>query len=80
MGDRSEKTDIQYTPPWKCPFRITTNMKYTCFEGCEPVTTKISYDYPNCYMDRCPLYQYDTDKRSYICKNVEQIEGGIENE
>lgn len=78
MGDRAKKTGIR-DKPRVCPFRVTTKMEYVCFEGCEPVTSKISYDYPPCYEEGCPYYQYIAGE-GYKCVNVEQIEGGIENE
>ena len=55
MENRSEKTGIR-DKSRKCPFRVTTKMEYACFEGCEPVTTKISYEYPPCYEEGCPFF------------------------
>lgn len=73
MGDRSEKTNIR-DKPRKCPFRVTTKMEYVCFEGCDPVTTKVSYEYPPCYEEGCPFWAYVAGE-GYKCT---QVEGGIE--
>ena len=77
MGNRSEKTGIR-DKPRKCPFRVTTKMDYTCFEGCEPVVTKTTYEFARCYREGCPFYYYDTDDLSYKCKQCEELKEGNE--
>lgn len=74
MENRSEKTDIR-DKSRKCPFRVTTKMEYECFEDCEPVTTKISYEYPPCYKESCPFWTWEVNS-GYFCKKI----GGEGNE
>jgi hypothetical protein len=62
----------------KCPFRVCTHTEYTNVDDQVIAVSDVIEDYPDCYENECPLYQWDSIQRGYRCVQAELQKQSVE--